>query len=404
LLGADYAFPGYLIVFAFLYAVIGTLLAHWIGWRLVSLNFNQQRREADIRYATQHARDHGEQVALLGAEGIERAEIGRRVGRLMDNWRVLTVVQTRLNGFAYGYNHISAIFPILIVSPAYLAAAIPLGMLVQAAAAFQRVEQAFSFFIGSYAKIAEWKAAMDRIAGLQSALAKAAAVRGTDGFDIAAHDGEGVSVRGLVARDAKGAEIAAVASLDLVPGERLLVSGPPGSGKSSLLRALAGIWPYGQGSVRLPKDARVLALPERPYFPLGTLRQAVCAPSEPDAFADARLGAAMGAAGLDHLVARLDAEEDWNETLPAGDQQRVGFARALLARPDILLLDNPVSALPETEARALYGALERALPRAIVVTAGAGAVLASLHGRALKLEATGQAAANDAKGDDACRA
>jgi putative ATP-binding cassette transporter len=404
LLGHDYAFPGYLIVLAFLFAVIGTLLAHGIGWRLVALNFNQQRREADLRYATQHARDHGEQVALLGAEGMERAEIGRRVSRLMDNWRVLTVVQTRLNGFAYGYNHISAIFPILIVSPAYLAAAIPLGMLVQSAAAFQRVEQAFSFFIGSYAKIAEWRAAMDRIAGLEAALDRAAAARGADGFDIAFHADDRLAIRGLVVRDAKGAEIAAIPSLDLGPGERLLVGGAPGSGKSTLIRAMAGIWPYGQGTVRLPGAARVLVLPERPYFPLGTLRQAVCAPAAPDAIADTALGAAMGAAGLDHLIARLDAEEEWTDTLPAGDQQRIGFARALLARPDVLIMDNPVSALPEAETRALFLALERALPNTIVVTAGTGAVLASLHGRALKLSPRGQSTATEVMGGDACRA
>jgi putative ATP-binding cassette transporter len=277
-------------------------------------------------------------------------------------------------------------------------------MLVQSAAAFQRVEQAFSFFIGSYAKIAEWRAAMDRIAGLEAALDRAAAARGADGFDIAFHADDRLAIRGLVVRDAKGAEIAAIPSLDLGPGERLLVGGAPGSGKSTLIRAMAGIWPYGQGTVRLPGAARVLVLPERPYFPLGTLRQAVCAPAAPDAIADTALGAAMGAAGLDHLIARLDAEEEWTDTLPAGDQQRIGFARALLARPDVLIMDNPVSALPEAETRALFLALERALPNTIVVTAGTGAVLASLHGRALKLSPRGQSTATEVMGGDACRA
>lgn len=386
LLGRNFSFPGYLVALAFLCAVLGTLAAHWIGWRLVALNFNQQRREADLRYATQHARDHGEQIALMGAEGIERTEIGHRVSRLVDNWRNLTAVHTRLNGFAYGYNHISAIFPILVVSPAYLASAISLGALVQAAAAFQRVEQSFSFFIGSYAKITEWKAAMDRIAGLEAALGKASLARGPGGFETSTGARDGFSVRNLVVRAATGARIAGIEALDLAPGERLLIGGPPGSGKSSVLRALAGIWPYGQCMVRLPGDGRVFALPERPYFPLGTLRKALCVPVSLEAVPPAAVAAAMAETGLGHLAGRLDTEENWEETLPAGDLQRIGFARAILARPDVLLMDNPVSALPESEARSLYAALRRLLPHAVVISAGGGATLAALHDRALTLE------------------
>ena len=398
LFGRDLSFPGYLIVLAFLYSVIGTVAAHAVGWRLVPLNFNQQRREADLRYATQHARDNGEQVALLRAEGIARAEIGRRVERLMDNWRRLTVVQTRLNGFAFGYNHVSAIFPVLVVSPAFLARAIPLGALIQAAAAFQRVEQSFSFFISSYAKIAEWKAAMDRIAGLEAALGHAGGAR----VEI---DGarDGLVIRDLVVDDPKGERIVRIDTLHLAPGERLLVSGPPGSGKSSLLRAIAGIWPHCRGTVRLPGSGRVLALSERPYFPLGTLRQALCAPLLLETVPTAVLDAAMDQAGLSYLAPRLDDEEDWAETLSAGDRQRIGFARAILARPDLLVMDNPVSALPEREARALYGALAHALPHTVVISMGGGATLAALHGRALAL-GPGAGSATAEGEEERCRA
>lgn len=395
--GKDFSFPGYLIVFAFIYAALGTLVAHLLGWRLVSLNFEQQKREADLRYAAQHAHDHGEQVALLGAEEIERTGIRRRVDSLIKNWRRLTVVQTRLNGFSAGYNQVSAIFPILIVSPAYLVGAIPLGALIQAAAAFQRVEQSFAFFISSYAKIAEWKAAMDRISGLEQVLRKMAEPGGVGALEKA--DGQGFGARNLVMLDAKGERIAGLDALDLKPGERLLISGASGSGKSILLRGIAGIWPFGQGNLRMPKDGRLFGLPERPYFPLGTLRQALCAPADPKSIADDALAAALADTGLKHLEEKLDQEEDWNATLSAGDQQRVGFARALLVGPALLLLDNPVSALPEEDARALYEMLARRLPEAVIISVGAGSLLSDLHGHAIDLDALKEKLAANDKGE-----
>lgn len=391
--GQDFSFPGYLIVFAFIYAALGTLAAHLLGWRLVSLNFEQQKQEADLRYAAQHAHDHGEQVALLGAEEIERAGIGRRIDGLIKNWRKLTSVQTRLNGFSAGYNQVSAIFPILVVSPAYLVGAIPLGALVQAAAAFQKVEQSFAFFISSYAKIAEWKAAMDRVAGLEAALERINNGEGRDRFEVSKDAGEGFSAKDLVMLDSKGERIVGVPSLELSPGERLLISGASGTGKSMLLRGISGIWPYGKGAVRVPQGGRMFALPERPYFPLGTLRQALCAPADPETIAADALQSALAETGLEHLEERLDNQEDWNATLSAAEQQRIGFARALLVEPTLLLMDNPVSALNEDDVKALYGLLEKRLPKVVIISVGAGPILAALHAHTLDLDAKAEVAA-----------
>jgi putative ATP-binding cassette transporter len=385
LFGIDFSFPGYLIVVALLFAAMGTLLAHLIGRRLIFLNFNQQRREADLRFATARVTDHSEQVALLRAEPVERAEIRRRFDALARNWTALAAVQTRLTGFIFGYTHVSSIFPTLVVTPAYLYGFIPLGVLMQAAQAFQRVEGSFAYGINAYSKIAEWKAAMDRLWQLDVAL------RRTDTADLphAAIDRRpaptDLSVRDLVLQLPSGEPIAAMPDVTLTAGDRLLLSGGSGTGKSSLIRALSGIWPYGAGQIALPPDARVFALSARPYFPLGTLRQVIAVPVPAGEIVESALCAAMAAVGLHHLIGRLDEEAEWSNVLSGGDQQRIGFARVLLYRPTVLLLDDAVSSLDEPEARELYRVVREHLPGTIIISAGRATALASLHRHTLVL-------------------
>ena len=223
--------------------------------------------------------DYADSVALMGGEAVERAELRRRFGALVRNWVALVNRQNRLNGFIFGYYHVSTVFPVLVVTPAYLVGAIPLGVLMQASLAFQKVESAFAFCITSYAKIAEWRAVMNRVAQFEAAMGEVDRP-GLPGaaLDIASSAGDDLSIKDLVLRLPTGEPIASVPALDLAPADRLLVSGPSGAGKSSLFRGLAGTWPLGDGRIRFPQGARVLALPQRPYFPLGTLRQAMTYP------------------------------------------------------------------------------------------------------------------------------
>jgi putative ATP-binding cassette transporter len=385
LFGVDLSFPGYLIWMALGYATLGMVAAHFIGHRLIPLNFKQQRYEADFRFALARVTDQADPVALMHGEGVERTELRRRFGSLVQNWLTLVNRQTRLNGFVFGYYHISEVLPLLIVTPAYLIGAIPLGILIQASQAFQKVERAFAFCT-SYAKIAEWKALMDRVAQFEMAMERLDRPDPAgQALAITPEAGNELSIDAVVLRLPTGEAIASAPDVVLGPGQRLLVDGPSGSGKSSLARAVAGIWPLGDGRIRIPQAARVLALPQRPYFPLGTLKQGLTYPMLADSVDDAEVRAAMIATGLGHLADRLHEEGDWSTVLSGGEQQRAGFARVLVNRPTILLLDEPVSALEAAEARDLYRMLVEKLPDAIILSIGGAAGLVGVSHRTAEM-------------------
>ena len=391
LFGTDLSFPGYLIVFALVFATTGTLIGHWIGRPLIPLQFDRQRYESDFRFAIARVTDNAEPVALMGGEAVERAELRRRFAALVVNWVELIKRETRLVGFTSGYAQVSVAVPTLIGMPAYLAGAIPLGTLIQGGLAFNRVEGAFGFFLAMYRKIAEWKAVIDRLAQFEASMVEVDRT-GRHGMAIRltpSPDGH-VAVDNLVLR-VNDSDVARVPDLRIAQGERVLVNGPSGSGKSCLLRAIAGIWRFGEGSVSRPPGLRVLALPQRRYFPLGTLRQALTYPTPAEQFTDAEIGAAMETAGIGRLAHRLEEEADWSMVLSGGEQQRIGFTRVLLHRPDLILLDEAVSTFEDTDARDLYRMLFERLPQATVMSVGRSSVLASLHRRSFDLASAAQA-------------
>ncbi|MBK1661571.1 ABC transporter ATP-binding protein/permease [Paracraurococcus ruber] len=378
--------PGYMVWVALLYAVIGTALSHWIGRRLIPLNFNQQRVEADFRYALMRLRDNAEGVALYGGEADEKRGLTARFQALIENWWRIMVATKRLTFFQYGYTQVALVFPFVVASPAYFAGKIPLGGLTQTADAFGQVQGSLSWFVDSYRELTEWRATVVRITGFLDAIgaARGATQAGT-GVRAEAEARPDLALDGVTLALPDGRVLIEGASARVAPGETVLVTGPSGSGKSTLFRAIAGIWPFGGGRVEVPKDASVLFLPQRPYLPLGSLQRAVCYPRSVTDFSEAEVRAALSDAGLGHLAPRLEEEDAWDRRLSGGEQQRLALARALLLRPQWLFLDEATASLdPEAEAR-FYQLLRERLPGTTLVSIAHRPAVAQYHARTLRV-------------------
>ncbi len=380
--GHDLAIPGYMVWAAIAYAAIGTWIANLIGRPLVRLSYDQQRHEADFRYGLMRLRENSESVALYRGEAGERLRMVERFGAVFANYWRLMKRQKKLTWFSNGYNQLATVFPFVVAAPRYFAKEIQLGGLMQISSAFGQVHESLSYLINAYPAIAAWKAAVDRLTGFEARML--ASELQPDSIDRFAFEENGpadataLGTRGLAVSLPDGRALVTGLDLDVPAGDAMLISGASGSGKSTLLRALAGIWPYGGGSVRLPPRDRVLFLPQRPYLPLGTLREAICYPAAPVTDGPG-FDAVLAGCGLEHLRDRLDRQDLWAQVLSGGEQQRVAFARALLIRPTLLFLDEATSALDETAEASLYALLTASLPGTTIVSIGHRSTLRRWH-------------------------
>lgn len=384
--------PGYLFWVALAYAVIGTALVHWIGKPLIKLFFNQQRYEADFRFNLVRVRENAEQIALLAGEPAEKTRLLGRFGNVVNNWLGIMQRTKRLTFFTSGYSQLSIIFPYIVVSPAYFAGKVQLGFLPTTANAFNSVQTAMSFFITSYRSLAEWQSVVARLTGFQVAAENARNAATTPPVVEAAtsNPGEAISWHELALRLPSGLPLISSDDIEVKCGERLLVTGPTGAGKSTLFRAIARIWPFGSGRIVIPKGARVMLLPQRPYFPIGPLGAAIAYPCQADAFGGAQIAEALAAVGLPALAARLDEEAHWNRMLSPGEQQRLAIARAVLQAPDYLFLDEATASLDEPAEAALYRLLQERLKGAAIISIGHRSTLAAFHRRLITLEPDGE--------------
>lgn len=383
--GFSVRIPGYMFWVAVLYSGLGSVVAHLIGRPLIRLNNRQQAVEADFRFSLVRLREEAEGIALYGGEAQERGIALGKFLALYDNFKRIILRSNQFLVFQLLSSQGTSSFALLIASPQYFSGAIKLGVLVQTANAFERVNEALSWFINSYTAFADWRATVDRLTefAAEIELETAASALSTR-TETAAQDT--IDLLDVAVSLPDGAPLLAPVTLSFKPNEAVLLKGPSGSGKSTLFRVVAGLWPFATGHIRRPADAKTLFLPQRPYMPIGTLREALWFPSlsAPDRDAEAR--AALDAVGLSHLNQRLGEAAHWGQALSLGEQQRLAIARALLFKPDWLFLDEATSATDEEEEEALYRMVAETLPATTVVSIGHRASLETFHHRVIAVD------------------
>jgi putative ATP-binding cassette transporter len=387
LFGHDIKVPGYMVWAALVYAIVGSWLTHKLGRPLIGLNYQQQRYEADLRYGLVRLRENAEGIAFYRGEDDERKVLQHRFGFVVDNFLALMNYRKRLTWFTAMYGQLAVIFPFVVAAPRFFSGKIQLGDLMQTSSAFGRVQESLSWFIDSYTQLANWKATVDRLTSFHEAIQDAAAAA-ADPHAIGIERGGDttISARDLEVALPDGRVLLGHVECSLRRGQHVLLSGPSGAGKSTLFRALAGIWPFGHGRVQVPVGATTLFLPQRPYLPLGTLRDVVAYPRGAQAVSDADITAALHSCGLEHLVASLDEEHRWSQRLSPGEQQRLAFARALINKPDWLFLDEATSALDEDLERKVYGLVRELLPDTTMVSIAHRPSVTGFHQRRLRIE------------------
>lgn len=383
--GQQYSLPGYLVWVALAYSIIGTWLTHKVGRKLVGLNFIQQRFEADFRFSMMRLRENAESVAFYDGEKQEGTVFKKRFRLLLDNFWKIVQKQKQLVWLNSGYSQIAIIFPFVVCIPRYLSKQITLGGLMQIATAFGRVQESLSYFVDMYSALAQWQAVVDRLVGFGLHMREVEKVKPSLALDRMEADFDGVRIVAMEIGLPNGEVLLKDLNFELKPGRNVLVKGTSGSGKSTLLRAIAGIWPYAAGKVELPERERIMFIPQKPYLPLGTLRDALLYPGKQQK-TDDELRALMRLCRIDSLAGNLDVEADWSHVLSIGEQQRLAFVRTMIYEPEWLFLDEATSALDEATEENMYSMLRDRLKKTTVVSVGHRSTLNKFHLLEIRLD------------------
>jgi vitamin B12/bleomycin/antimicrobial peptide transport system ATP-binding/permease protein len=384
----EFSLPGYMVWAAVLYALFGSILTYALGSGLIQAGNVRQGREADVRSVLIRARENAEGIALMRGEADERVRLQGAMGDLGRAWHAQTRGQGSLALLTSSLAYLAPIVPLVVALPRYLGGELQLGGLMQTAQAFSNVQWALSWLIDNFPRFADWRASTDRVVQLHVALHDLEDTIETpigEHIEVMPGNADRLVLREVGLSRPDGEALVAEAEVEIQPGERVLIRGQSGSGKSTIMRAIAGVWPWGRGSVELPKG-RIAFMPQKPYFPLGTLREAMLYPEKPNGIDDDDLREALHKVGLDHLRGRLGEEERWDQILSGGEQQRVAFARVLMQRPAWVFMDEATSALDEAGQANVMTLLAEELPETAVVSIGHRPGLEAFHSRELVLE------------------
>jgi putative ATP-binding cassette transporter len=380
--GMSITIPGFLVVAALIYAVAASGFMVLIGRRFIAVSESKNQAEAEYRYVLTRLRENGESIALLQGEDEERNGVDRSFKIVLRAWRDICIQTIRTTIVSQTSGYIAPVLPIILCAPKFLDGAMTLGEVMQAASAFTIVQAAFNWLVDNYPQLAEWTASARRVASLQMSLDELERAEIGRVGRINRREGKGAALRlrGLsVTLDER--TLVADAEVAIMPGEKVLITGESGCGKSTLVRALAGLWPWGEGDIEMPAGAKLLLLPQRPYVPSGTLRRAASYPDAAHSRSVEEIAKVLKKVGLGHLVEHLDEERPWDQTLSGGEKQRLAFARILLLRPDIIVLDEATAALDSRSEGQLMALLSREFEHATVVSVGHRSELEALHGR-----------------------
>ncbi len=375
--GQTWTINGYMLWASLIYSVIGTYITHKLGHKLVKLNFVQQRYEADFRFSMMRLRESAESVAFYEGEGQEGKVFKQRFKQLLDNFWQLVNKQKQLVFLTSGYSQVAIIFPFVVAMNRYLAKQISLGGLMQVASAFGRVQDSLSYFVDMYSSIAQWQAVVMRLTYFGRHMHEVS--QQTQHLQVqrfAAADA--VVLENMQINLPDGSKLLGGINLTLQPGHNVLIKGVSGCGKSTLLRAVSGIWPFVEGKISLPERSKLMFIPQKPYLPLGTLREALNYPGNKPC-TDEELVFLLELCQISYLKDKLSVEADWSHVLSVGEQQRLAFARAHLQQPTWLFLDEATSALDEETEAAMYSLLAERLPQTTVVSVGHRSTLNKYH-------------------------
>ena len=388
--GTTMTIPGFLVIAAVIYATVASSSMAVIGRNFVAVSESKNQAEAEYRYTLMRVRENGESIALLGGEEEERSGIDKSFTKVIRQWALLAGQHMRTTIVSQGSSLIAPVIPILLCAPKFLDGSMSLGQVMQAASAFTIVQGAFTWLVDNYPRLADWNAGARRIASLMMSLDGLERAETGDGLNrIKRGETDGTAALRLndlsVTLD-DGTAVVGQSEILIEPGERVLVAGESGTGKSTLVRAIAGLWPWGGGSVDFHPNRRMFMLPQRPYIPSGTLRRAVAYPGAAEDWSIEQIGTVLDKVGLAHLKEKIEEDAPWDQTLSGGEKQRLAFARLLLHKPDIIVLDEATSALDAPGQSKMMELLNEELKDATIISVAHRAELEAFHSRKITLE------------------
>lgn len=384
--GSTFNVHGLMVYVAYAYNIGSLLLMHWVGKRLIGLNMERQTVEADYRFAAMQVRENAEQIAFYNGAPTEGVRLTGLFARVRANTTSLILRRAKVMLTSAGYSQFFHSLPVLAALPLYLSGQITMGGVTRITGAYAMLSGALNFFSQAYQSFTNWMALANRLRDLEWSIQKARMRH--NGYRVVRGPGKALTTSMLDIHDPLRRPLTRLAPIRIAPGERWIVRGPSGVGKSTLLRVLAGLWPHGEGQVTVPQDARLMFVPQRSYLPTGPFKQALCYPDTAESFDDQLCHRVLTCCGLGQRIRNLDEFDNWQQQLSGGEQQRVAFARVLLHAPDFIFLDEATSALdPDTE-RLLYVALIAALPNAAIVSVAHRPELVRFHDHELRVEAS----------------